>query len=238
MAGEKVLVVDDEQDIRELITKYLTRENMEVSEADGGRKAIDLILQNNFDLVILDIMMGDMDGFEVIKQVRAEKPFLPVMFLSARREDYDKVLGFGLGADDYVTKPFSPAELTARVKAHIRRTAAFRTREEENSVLMRGSLKLDLKAYTLSKSGKSVELSAKEIKLLKFFMENPGRVFTKAQIYRNVWEDDFYDDNSIMVYIRHLREKIEDNPKSPVYIQTVWGIGYKFCAGESHEAED
>jgi len=236
MARERVLIVDDEQDIRELIKKHLTRENMEVYEADGGEKAVELILQHDFDLVILDIMMGDMDGFEVLRQVKPSKSFLPIMFLSARREDYDKVLGFGLGADDYVTKPFSPAELTARVKAHIRRMGVIRSQKEENDVLQRGCLRLDLKAYTFSKEGRQIDLSAKEIELLKFFMENPERVFTKAQIYRNVWEEDFYDDNSIMVYIRHLREKIEVNPKEPVFIQTIWGIGYKFCTGECHEA--
>lgn len=228
MAGEKVLVVDDELEIRELIVKYLSREGMQVSQADCGARALDAVTRNDFELVVLDIMMGDMDGFEVLREIRKSKPYLPVMFLSARQEDYDKILGFGLGADDYVTKPFSPAELTARIKAHIRRTRAFRVPLDEKEVIERGALSLDMKSYTLHKKGLPIELSARELKMLRFFMENPGRVFTKAQIYRNVWEDDFYDDNSVMVYISHLREKIEDDPKAPCYIQTVWGIGYKF----------
>ena len=229
MTGAKVLVVDDETEIRELIVKYLRREEIQTEEATGGISAVDRILQQDFDLVILDIMMGDLDGFEVLKRVRPVKPRLPVLLLSARQEDYDKVLGFGLGADDYVTKPFSPAELTARVKAHIRRTRALISQpEDENTVLEKGSLRLDLKSYTLTKNNAPIELSARELRLLRFFMENPGQVFTKIQIYRNVWENEFYDDNSVMVYISRLREKIEENPREPMFIQTVWGIGYKF----------
>ncbi|MCX8129514.1 MAG: response regulator transcription factor [Clostridia bacterium] len=228
MAGEKVLVVDDEQEIRELIAKYLSREGMQIHQAECGLKALDAISQKDFDLVVLDIMMGDMDGFEVLREIRKHKSYLPVLFLSARQEDHDKILGFGLGADDYVTKPFSPAELTARIKAHIRRSRVFRTSVEEEETLVKGELTLDVKSYLLSKNGQHIDLSARELKLLKFLMENPGRVFTKAQIYRNVWDDDFYDDNSVMVYISHLRDKIEDDPKAPLYIQTVRGIGYKF----------
>lgn len=228
MPGEKVLVVDDELEIRELITKYLKREGMLVSQADCGQKALSLINCNEFKLIILDIMMSDLDGFEVLQEIRKNKPYLPVIFLSARHEDYDKVLGFGLGADDYVTKPFSPAEFTARVKAHIRRNSAYREPALTCEKIIRGDFCIDLKSFSFTKKGIAIELSAREIKLLKFFMENPERVFTKAQIYNNVWEDNFEDDNSVMVYISHLRDKIEDNPKVPSFIQTVRGIGYKF----------
>jgi DNA-binding response OmpR family regulator len=229
MSVGKVLVVDDETEIRELIVKYLRREGIQTAEAAGGVTAVSQIMQQDFDLVILDIMMDDIDGFEVLKQIRPVKPRIPMLLLSARQEDYDKVLGFGLGADDYVTKPFSPAELTARVKAHIRRTRALSLQpDEENSILERGLLRLDLKSYTLTKNNTPIELSARELRLLRFFMENPGQVFTKIQIYRNVWENEFYDDNSVMVYISRLREKIEENPREPQLIQTVWGIGYKF----------
>jgi DNA-binding response OmpR family regulator len=189
-----------------------------------------LIKKDEYDLIILDIMMDDLDGFEVLKFIRQKNIYTPVMFLSARQEDHDKILGFGLGADDYVTKPFSPAELTARVKAHIRRNRERTLVTSETEPIIQGLLCLNIKNYTFLKSGIPIELSATELKLLKFFMENPEQVFTKAQIYRNVWGDDFYDDNSVMVYIRHLREKIENNPKEPAIIQTVWGIGYKFSA--------
>lgn len=228
MVGARVLVVDDEPEIRELITKYLQREGMMVTPADGGRQAVEFILGAEFDLVVLDIMLGDMDGFTVLQHVRPMKPCLPVLLLSARQEECDKVLGLGLGGDDYVTKPFSPAELTARVKAHIRRNRALTQQSEETRVLEKGNLKLDLKSYTLTRENKPVDVSAREIKLLKFFMEHPGQVFTKNQIYCHVWENDFYDDNTVMVYISRLREKIEENPREPIYIKTVWGIGYKF----------
>lgn len=230
MQGEKVLVVDDEEEIRELITKYLIRGGMQVTQADCGRKALNMIAGNEFNLIILDIMMNDMDGFEVLKEIRKDKPHLPVILLSARQEDYDKILGFGLGADDYVTKPFSPAELTARIKAHVKRNSVFRESEVIPEKIMRGDLCINLKSYSFTKKNQPIELSAKEFKLLKFFMENPSRVFTKAQIYKNVWEDYFDDDNSVMVYISHVRDKIEDNPREPKYIQTVRGIGYKFVS--------
>lgn len=228
MPGEKVLVVDDEQEIRELIVKYLKREGIQVSQADCGQDALNMISGNKFNLIVLDIMLNDIDGFDVLKGIRKCNPYLPVLLLSARQEDYDKILGFGLGADDYVTKPFSPAELTARIKAHIKRNSAFRESTEAPENIVRGKLVIDLKSYTFTKKGLTIELSAIEFKLLRFFMENPGRVFTKAQIYHNVWEENFEDNNSVMVYISHIRDKIEDNPREPSIIQTVRGIGYKF----------
>lgn len=229
MPGEKVLVVDDEQEIRELIVTYLKREGMCISQADCGQKALRMVESDKFSLIVLDIMMADMDGFEVLREIRKSKPYLPVVMLSARQEDYDKILGFGLGADDYVTKPFSPAELTARIKAHIKRSNVFREPAEAIEKISRGNLSINLKSYTFTKNDVPIELSAIEFKLLRFFMENPGRVFTKAQIYNNVWEDNFEDDNSVMVYISHIRDKIEDNPKEPHFIQTIRGIGYKFA---------
>lgn len=228
MPGEKILVVDDEKEIRELIVTHLKREGMQVSQADCGRKALKMIDCDKYNLIVLDIMMNDIDGFEVLREIRKNSPYLPVVFLSARQEDYDKILGFGLGADDYVTKPFSPAELTARIKAHIKRSSAFRKPVEVTEKIIRGNLCIDLKGYSFTKNGIPIELSAIEFKLLKFFMDNPGRVFTKAQIYNNVWEDNFEDDNSVMVYISHIRDKIEDNPKNPNFIKTIRGIGYKF----------
>ena len=226
MGRENVLVVDDEAELRELVSKYLRREGMQVVQADCGKKALEHIEKENFDLVVLDIMMEDLDGFEVLKEIRKISPYLPVLFLSARQEDYDKVLGFGLGADDYVTKPFSPAELTARIKAHIRRNNVLKQKETYDDLYCK-DLRMNLNTYTVTKGKKNLELSATEFKMLRFFMENPNRVFTKVQIYTNVWEEVFYDDNSVMVYISHLREKIEDNPKEPQIIKTIRGIGYQ-----------
>lgn len=227
MAGEKILIVDDEKEICELIAKYLKKEGFVTQQVNCGTSAIEAVRKSNFNLVVLDIMMSDMDGFDVIQIIRREKPYLPVMFLSARQEDYDKILGFGLGADDYVTKPFSPAELTARIKAHLKRIQAYHLPLQKSEKIVIGELCLDLKSFTLIKNGNNIDLSAREIKLLQLFMENPERVYTKTQIYNQVWENDFGDDNSVMVYISHLRDKLEDDPRNPQYIQTVRGIGYK-----------
>ncbi len=228
MSGAKVLIVDDEKEIRDIIVKYLKKDGFQVTESENGLTAVRQLETTSFDLVILDIMLGDIDGFEVLQQIRKKNEQLPVILLSAKQEDYDKILGFGLGADDYVTKPFSPAELTARVKARIKRNLVLRESTEQVEILTRGQLMMDLKSYTVLKNGVMLTLSATEFKLLKFFMENSGQVFTKSQIYKQVWVDHFEDDNSVMVYISHLRDKIEDNSREPKYIQTVRGIGYKF----------
>lgn len=229
MSKEKILVVDDDIEIRELIVKYLKKEDMNITQAENGYEALDLIVNNNFDLVILDIMMDGIDGFEVLKQIRSKNDYLHVIILSAREEDYDKVLGLGLGADDYVTKPFSPSELIARIKSQLRRVKMSSNNSiEEVKIISSGIFKIDLNSYKITKEDKILELSAKEINLFKFFVENPERVFTKKQIYENVWEDGYFDENTVTVYIRHLREKIEDNPNKPEFITTVWGIGYKY----------
>ncbi len=229
MYKEKILVVDDEEEIRELISKYLQKENMDIIQAENGEKALQLIKKNEFDLVILDIMMEGIDGFEVLKKIRNDNQYLHVIILSAREEDYDKVLGLGLGADDYMTKPFNPNELIARVRSQLRRSKISKDKfSGKNDIIDSGSFKVDLKSYKVLKNGKELDLSAREFKLLKFFIENPDRVFTKQQVYNNVWEDGYFDENTLMVYISHLREKIEDNPNKPIFIKTVWGIGYKY----------
>lgn len=227
MAREKVLIVDDEQEIRELISTYLKRENIQVIECENGSTALLHLKKEPVDLIILDIMMEDMDGYEVLREIRKVYENLPVIFLSARQEEYDKVLGFGLGADDYVTKPFSPGEFMARVKAHLRRAERMKNSVEKKSLEI-GEIRLDLNTYEVTKRNEAIKLSGKELKLLQFFMEHPDKVFTKVQIYRQVWEQGIEDDNAVMVYMSHLREKIEDNPKEPRYIQTIRGIGYKF----------
>lgn len=226
MAGEKILIVDDEAEIRELISTYLKRENIKTIECENGRDTIAKLKEENVDLVILDIMMEDMSGYDVLTHIRSQYENLPVIFLSARQEEYDKVLGFGLGADDYVTKPFSPGEFVARIKAHLRREKRINL-AVKSEVLEVGELSLDLNTYEVTKRGQEIKLSGKELKLLQFFMEHPNKVFTKVQVYRQVWEQGIEDDNAVMVYMSHLREKIEDDPKKPIYIQTVRGIGYK-----------
>jgi DNA-binding response OmpR family regulator len=232
MLKESVLVVDDDPEIRELIVKYLRKENMIVRESPDGYDALEQIRNVKFDLVILDLMMDGIDGFEVLKKIRTENVYLPVIILSAREEDYDKVMGLGLGADDYVTKPFSPNELIARVKTQLRRQKVMLGTAREETRINAGIFSIDLDTYTITKNGKRLELSAKEFNLLKFFVENAGRVFTKKQIYENVWNDTYFDENTVTVYMRHLREKIEDNPNKPEYLLTVWGIGYKFLIKE------
>jgi two-component system, OmpR family, phosphate regulon response regulator OmpR len=233
MSKEKILIVDDDPEIRELIATYLKKEDMNISQADNGQKALQMIKNNSFDLVLLDIMMEGIDGFEVLKKIRMQDQHLHVMILSAREEDHDKVLGLGLGADDYITKPFSPNELIARIKSQLRRNKI--NKDSDDGLIVSGAFKLDLKAYKLTKNDTVLELSARELKLFRFFIENPDRVYTKKQIYENVWEDGYFDDNSLMVYIRHLREKIEDNPNKPEYIRTVWGIGYKYSLKETEQ---
>jgi DNA-binding response OmpR family regulator len=229
MAKEKILVVDDEAEIRDLIEKYLLKENMSVTKAENGGIALSLIEKNDFDLVILDVMMEGLDGFEVLKIIRSKNQYLHVIILSARDEDYDKVLGLGFGADDYITKPFSHSEFVARVKSQLRRSSVTKSAaNEEPELVVSGEFMIDLKSFEATKNNVKMELSARELKLFKFFLENPERVFTKRQIYENVWEDNYFDDNSLMVYIRHVREKIENDPNNPEYIITVRGIGYKY----------
>ncbi len=228
MSKEKILVVDDEESIRKMIKKSLDRENMLVFQAGCGKKALEMIEQNSFDLIVLDIMMEDIDGLEVIKKIRYQGINIPVLLLSGKNEDYDKILGFGIGADDYITKPFSPAVLCARVKAHIRRHKEIMASKEKAARIIVGPFNFNFNTYKCYKNNLEIPLSSKETMLIKFFMENPNQVFSKEQLYRNIWGETIIDDNSIMVYIRHLRTKIEDDPKNPKYIQTIWGIGYRF----------
>ncbi len=223
-----VLVAEDEQDIRELLKIHLQGEGYRVFTAKDGVEAWELIQGERIDLAILDVMMPREDGFNLLRRIRETMTF-PVIFLTARNEDMDKILGLGLGADDYLAKPFNVQELLARVKAQLRRQTEYgthlRTHEEKLQI---GDLTLDTVGCTVTRAGNDLVLNAKEYKLLKFFMENPGRVFTKQQLYRQVWEEDlFHDDNTVMVHISHLRNKIEKDPKNPVYIKTIRGIGYK-----------
>lgn len=205
----KVLVVDDETEIRQMLLKYLKREGICGIECENGTEALAYLKENAVDLVILDIMMAGMDGFEVLKQIRQRMGEIPVILLSARQEEYDKVLGLGLGADDYVTKPFSPGEMMARVKVQLRKGMKIEKKAER--ILEADGLRMDTESCQVTVDGREVVLAGKEFWLLKFFMEHPGQVFTKAQIYHHVWEDGYEDDNTVMVYISKLRENWKTN---------------------------
>lgn len=226
-----ILVCDDDKEIVNAIAIYLSKEGYNILKAYNGKEALKLIANNEIHLIILDIMMPEMDGMEVANEVRKTQS-IPILMLSAKSEDYDKVAGLNNGADDYVTKPFNPIELIARVNSQIRRYTRLGTiadKEDENSnVFKTGELiiKDDIKQVTVE--GKEIKLTPTEYNILKFLTKNKGKVYSIEQIYENVWEDEAYGaDNIIAVHIRHIREKIEINPKEPRYLKVIWGIGYK-----------
>lgn len=224
----KILIADDEADIRNLIKINLEENGYTVLSAQNGKEALDLLLSEDIHLAILDVMMPVMDGFNLLRKIR-EYNTIPVIMLTARTDDMDKVLGLGLGADDYLSKPFSVSELIARVGAQLRRSNEYLTpREKSVTTVTYGNLSMDREKCCAFKDGKPIELGAKEYKLLLYFVENPERVFTKRQLYHAVWEEDFYyDDNTIMVHISRIRSRIEDDPQKPKYLKTIRGIGYK-----------
>ena len=226
-----ILVCDDDKEIVNAIAIYLSKEGYNIIKAYNGKEALKLIANNEIHLIILDIMMPEMDGMEVANEVRKTKT-IPILMLSAKSEDYDKVAGLNDGADDYVTKPFNPIELIARVNSQIRRYTRLGTiadKEEENSSIFKTGeliIKDDMKQVTVE--GKEIKLTPTEYNILKFLTKNKGKVYSIEQIYENVWEDEAYGaDNIIAVHIRHIREKIEINPKEPKYLKVIWGIGYK-----------
>jgi len=224
-----ILLVEDDEAIREMVDNYLTMEGFNVTTATNGEEALHNCLQNTFDLVILDIMIPKLNGLEVLKIIR-EQAALPIIIMSAKDSDIDKALGLGLGADDYIAKPFSMLEFSARVKAVIRRATKYSSQaEQKQEVLKIDNLKIDIVNFSITKSGQEIKLTSKEFSILKLFVTNRHRVFTKEQIYQMIWKDAYYgDENIINVHIRRLREKIEDDPSNPQYIKTLWGIGYKF----------
>lgn len=225
----KILLVEDDRAISDMVKGQFTKEGYEVVPAFDGEEALEVFSRNTFDLIMLDLMLPKLDGMEFLKIIR-EKSMIPVLIMSAKDGDLDKALGLGFGADDYIAKPFSMIELTARVKAAIRRATHYSRTEQEQQkkVLTAGDLTLDLENFSLHKNSTEIKLTSKEFHILKLFISHPSRVYTKAQIYSLVWEDEYYgDENVINVHMRRLREKIEDDPSSPNYIKTLWGIGYK-----------
>lgn len=224
-----ILIAEDELDIRNLLKLQLEQEGYCVFAVNDGLEALNIIKNEKINLAILDVMMPRLDGFNLLRKIR-QTSNIPVMFLTARGDDMDKVLGLGLGADDYLVKPISMSELLARVGAQLRRNHEYSSRKlQAISKIEYSGLCLDRAACCIYKNNTIIELNAKEYLLLKYFMENPQRVFTKKQLYSAVWDEDiYYDDNTIMVHISHIRNKIEDDPKNPQYIITIRGIGYKF----------
>ncbi|WP_338448362.1 response regulator transcription factor [Niallia oryzisoli] len=225
----KILLVEDDVAISDMVRGQCIKEGFEVVPAFDGEMALEVFANEPFDLILLDLMLPKLDGMEFLKIIR-EKSMIPVLIMSAKDGDLDKALGLGFGADDYIAKPFSMIELTARVKAAIRRATHYSRTEksQENQVMTIGDLTLDLDNFSLQKNGKDIKLTAKEFHILKLFILHPNRVYTKAQIYSLVWKDEYYgDENVINVHMRRLREKIEDTPSKPRYIKTIWGIGYK-----------
>ena len=224
-----ILIAEDEKDIRNLLKLQLEQEGYSVYAAKDGIEALELMQSKTIDFAIFDVMMPRLDGFNLLRKIR-QTSNIPVMFLTARGEDMDKVLGLGIGADDYLVKPFSMTELLARVGAQLRRSLEYSSQKQQaSSQIEYGSLCLDVDACCVYRNNSLVELNAKEYMLLKYLMENPERVFTKKQLYSAVWKEDlYYDDNTIMVHISHIRNKIEEDPRNPEYIKTIRGIGYKF----------
>ena len=224
-----ILVVDDDKEIANAIDIYLSREGYNIIKAYDGEEAIQKVNENEIHLIILDIMMPKKDGLQTLEEIRKNKT-IPVIMLSAKSEDYDKISGLDLGADDYITKPFNPLELIARVKSNIRRYVDFGNinKNEKTNILKSGDLSIDDESKKVMVEGKEIKLTATEYNILKFLLKNKGKVFSISQIYENVWnEESFGAENIIAVHIRHIREKIEINPKEPKYLKVIWGVGYK-----------
>ncbi|MGO4497767.1 response regulator transcription factor [Paenibacillus sp. 2RAB27] len=230
MTKYQVLVVDDDIDIQEAIEIYLRGEGMEVSKANNGLEALLLLEEKEFHLIILDIMMPKMDGIQATFKIR-EKCNVPILMLSAKTEDMDKIMGLNVGADDYLTKPFNPLELIARVKSQLRRYTTlgpFGTEKTANEELSVRGLVLNPVTKEVTVDGEEVRMTPTEFKILELLMVNKGRVFSIDDIYEKVWKDPAFNaENTVAVHVRRIREKIEINPKDPKYLKVVWGVGYK-----------
>ena len=224
-----ILVCDDDKEIVKAIEIYLAKEGYNVFKAYDGNECLEILQKNKVQLVILDIMMPKKDGIETINEIR-EKYLIPVIMLSAKSEDEDKIKGLDMGADDYVTKPFNPQELIARVNSLLRRYTKLGSaiEKEEENIFRVGDLEIDDNLKQVKINDQEIKLTPTEYKILKFLTENKGKVYSINQIYENIWAEDCYGaENIIAVHIRHIREKIEINPKEPKYLKVIWGVGYK-----------
>ncbi len=223
-----ILIAEDDKDIVNLLKLYLESNGYRTVTAENGAAAYELVRKEKIDLAVLDIMMPEMDGYELAVKIREDYDF-PIIFLSARNQDNDKILGLNLGADDYMTKPFNPLEILARINSNLRRAYQLGYEIKDiSSQLQNGELVMDLESMTVKKDGESIFLTPSEFKILALLMKNPGRVFTKAQIYQSI-NGDFYesDENSVIVHISKIRDKLGDDSKNPQYIKNIRGLGYK-----------
>ncbi|TGE37112.1 response regulator transcription factor [Desulfosporosinus fructosivorans] len=229
----KILLIEDDIEINEILQNFLISESFEVVNALDGEDGLQRFAEETFDLVLLNIMIPKLNGIEVMQNIRS-KSTVPIIIISAKDTDLDKSLGLGLGADDYITKPFSITEVLARIKANIRRSTQYSQNKpiEEPHLLTTYDIALNVDDYTVSKGNKKIELTAKEFDILKLLIQNPKKVYTKAQLYTQIWNDAYIgDENAVNVHISRLRAKIEDDSRNPKYIETVWGIGYKLGEG-------
>ncbi|HDX9577824.1 TPA: response regulator transcription factor [Bacillus pseudomycoides] len=228
MSQETILVVDDEKEIRDLVAIYLKNEGYEVLQAGDGAEGLEILQKQQVHLVVLDIMMPKLDGIHMCMKVR-EIAEMPIIMLSAKTQDMDKILGLTTGADDYITKPFNPLELIARIKSQLRRymkmSGGFIQNDDEIEI---GDMKINVATHEVIVANEEVKLTPREFSILELLAKNRGMVFSADQIYERVWkEHSFQSDNTVMVHIRKIREKTEENPRKPRYIKTVWGVGYK-----------
>ena len=228
----KVMLVDDEESIRKAVEQILIKDGYQVCYASNGEKALKMFKEESPSLLILDVMLPEMDGFELCRIIRQESA-VPIIMLSAKGDIVDKSVGFNMGADDYVSKPFSPVELSLRIKALLRRTTKTpKCSQEKNSpdIISVKDLEINCRRYEIMVRGKKAELTPKEFELLCFMARNSGQVFTREQLFNILWGEDYVGDTgTITVFMRKIREKIEEDPSRPKYIVTVWGVGYKFC---------
>ena len=236
MNKERILIVDDEKEIRDLIEIYLKGEGYSTIKAENGEEALSVLKTEEVDLIILDIMMPKLNGMEACLKIREERE-MPIIMLSAKSEDLDKILGLNTGADDYLTKPFNPLELIARVKSQLRRYKRFNSKKEMQvinekeleNIIEIDDLVINLETHEVLKDEVEIKLTPTEFDILVVLAKNRGKVFSIENIYNSVWKQEFMkSDNTVMVHIRKIREKIEDDPRKPKFIKTVWGVGYKF----------
>lgn len=222
-----ILIAEDEDDIRRLLTLNMKKEGYEVVQCKDGLEALEEFKKKEIHLALLDVMMPNIDGITVMEEIR-KTSVIPIIFITAMSTDSDKVLALGLGADDYIVKPINAIELNARVAAQLRRCYKYISNKSETNEITLGELILNKENFEVYKNKVKIDLNPKEFKILDLLISTPGRVYTKKQIYEKVWGEDYFgDDNTLLVHFSHLREKIEDNPKSPKYLKTIRGIGYK-----------
>mgnify|MGYP000499140633 CR=1 FL=1 len=227
--SSKILIIEDEESIAELEKDYLELSGFEVQIENSGDTGLKVALEKDFDLILLDLMLPEVDGFEICKQVR-EKKNTPILMVSAKKDDIDKIRGLGLGADDYITKPFSPSEMVARVKAHLARyERLIGSGVQENEIIEIRGLKIDKTARRVYLNGEEKIFTTKEFDLLTFLAQNPNRVFSKEELFKKIWDMDSVGEiATVTVHIKKIREKIEFSTAKPQYIETIWGVGYRF----------